>query len=211
MKKLNSKENSPHSDKRFENFEPQNDSQKVAKNFLEKLAEYLTKNKIPDAVIIWIQGAPWLWKSHLLNSFNNQLRDNKIDSCDNLNDEHFLTLEKYKASDIILIDDLFQNLNSLDKVSTFDINNLSRLIFHIYENKKILIITSNFDINAILDKISSEDKVWRLRDRITELLSHTQPIKLEWESYRKKKALESSTTSAISDIFQQVWWIIEAK
>lgn len=192
----------------FDTYDPQNETQKVAKDFLQNLANYLISNEVPDAVIIWIQSAPWLWKSHLFKSFKTHLENNQVTLTHNLNDPHFLMMEWYKKSKIILIDDLFQDLQSLDNVKWPIIDRLSKLIFDIYENKKLLLITSNFDIKLILDKISAADTVWRLKDRITELLSHTKPIKLEWESYRIKKAETAKAQSIISEIYMKVGWTL---
>ena len=188
----------------FENYIPSNETQKFAKEWLENLTEYIIENNLhfEEPAIIWIEGKPWLWKSHLLNAIKLELSKNNIIFSHNT-DEYFLQNWAYSQSNIIIIDDLFKDLKSLKELNSISsrivLNQIEKMIFDLYEKNKILIVSSNFNIKDILEKLSEWDDVWRLKDRITELLWHVQPIKITWKSYRIKKAEFKSTISEIFD------------
>lgn len=193
----------------FQTYLPTHDSQIVAKEWLELLANLIIEKngKLWEPAIIWIEWNPWLWKSHLLNSFKLKLKEWGIGFTHNT-DMYFLQNHAYSQSGIIILDDLFQNVSSFDdlngsrNIATMDY--IKQMIFDIYEHKKILIVSSNLDIKKVLQVISSTDEVWRLKDRITELLSHTMPLKLEWRSYREIKAEKAASNSEIAKIFDLV-------
>lgn len=198
-------------DETFENYEYTNKKNEKIKESLKNFTEVLIKNKwdLGEPVIIWLQWNPWLWKTHLLRAMQNYLKENGIKFLSNQNNRFFFQKEKFleEENKIIFLDDLFQDVWSETEFEKFDSwieiskNYLKKLIFDLYENKKILIVSSNFDIKYILDLLSNGDEIGRLKDRINELLWRVQTLKLEWDSYRKIKA---EVKSDISNIFNNI-------
>lgn len=185
----------------FDNYKIHNESQKIASESLEKVTTLLISNNgdLWSPAIIWIDWNPWLWKSHLLSAVKSQLKNAWIEFYFNA-DEHLLLMDdNYKWSKIIIIDDLFQNVTDFSKISNYELWKIKDLIFEIYESKAILIVSSNFSIENILNEVSKIDQ--RIASRVTELLWHTMPLHITWDDYRIQKAQE---VSELSRIFEEV-------
>lgn len=160
-----------------------------AKAVMGTLLEELVKNngKLWEPVIVWIHSWPWRGKSHLLGAFEAGLKDTKIPHIATHRDKYLLSQSqhKYQSVPIIISDDLFQWTNTLPKnmLDTTnkwwsDYKSFPELIFDIYEGKKVWVMSSNFDIHDILERVAESDTEWRLKSRIAHLLASVQPLNL---------------------------------
>lgn len=145
-----------------------------------------------EPILIWVDWAPWLWKSHLCKALFQELQKLWLNVISNITDPYILSNWTFRESNIIILDDLFQSTQDLNNIwnSWHDwmmMNNyLIKILFDVYENNKVLVVTSNFKILDILEKVSEHEKEnKRLVSRIKHLLSHTHPITLTWTDYRE--------------------------
>jgi len=152
------------------------------------LQEIVSKNwKLDEPIIIGIHSWPGRWKSHLISCLERWLRDANIGFCSTQNDQYLLSQKQhlYKQKSIIISDDLFQNSSILPRdihdrwsPAWTDFQSLPELIFDVYDWNKIWLLSSNFDIHDVLNRVAESDDVWRLKSRITQLLWSVQPINL---------------------------------
>ncbi|EKD66612.1 MAG: hypothetical protein ACD_49C00029G0040 [uncultured bacterium (gcode 4)] len=176
-----------------------NESLVRAKTILKKLTELVIEHNghLWEPLIVWLEGSPWAWKSHLIDMAEKILNSNWIKTISSKTKKNLFPQHQfeYERADIIFSDDLFYWANSLQEASkdwdkwAYDLKGLPDFLFHLYDTKKIWIVSSNFPIDEILKLIAKWDTIWRLRDRIDHLLASVQPLKLERkQSYRKKLA-----------------------
>lgn len=160
-----------------------------AKAVMETLLEQLVQNggKLWEPLIVWIHSWPWKGKSHLLSALEKGLQDTQVTHMATHRHEYGIPQQKklYKAVPVIITDDLFQWTNSLPKHMSdtgnkwwYEYTWLPELIFDIYEGNKVWIVSSNFDIHDILERVAESDTEWRLKSRIAHLLASVQPLNL---------------------------------
>ena len=183
----------------FESFDTKDNPTLIrAKETLMKLAQLIREQwTLGEPMIVWLHGRPWLGKSHLINAFEQAVnwiewvRSHRPDS-------HYGFSQyqaKYKATNLIISDDLFQSSWSLEEVFEIDtffqriknaeVRGLPEFLFDLYEGKKIWIVSSNFDIKAILNGVAAMDWQGRLRSRIQHLLATTWTLSLEGDDHRR--------------------------
>jgi DNA replication protein DnaC len=88
-------------------------------------------------------------------------------------------IEEYCKASILVLDDL-----GAERSTPFSRETLAMVVDQVYRQESILIITGNFDINALAERI---DK--RTADRLVEICRAFK-FKLSGTSYRQKRALE---------------------
>ena len=89
----------------------------------------------------------------------------------------------YRAANVIIFDDLFQEHQTLDNVFEEDkftkqikdpeVCGLPEFIFDLYDGKKLWVVSSNFDIKEILKRLGNMDQQERLKSRVDHLLAST--------------------------------------
>lgn len=181
----------------FESFDAKGNQTLVrASGTLRKLAEAINKDwSLDEPMIVGLHGAPWLWKSHLLNAFATCIHWALWITIAKPTNTHnfFATKSNYTDSNIIITDDLFQRAWNLSEVFGakdwdkwwYPAQKLPDFLFDLYDGEKIWVVSSNFDIRDILGKIAELDWQWRLKSRIGHLLASTWVLRLEWDDHRK--------------------------
>lgn len=191
----------------FESFKPQNEQQEDVKSGLQKLAlavrkKILNGGRLDNAKLINLYGGPGRGKTHLLEAFLNMVKPEK-NSKDLINStsNHVYLLEgtrlatwQYRDLDevrVLAIDDLFQRQQRVDQISQSDIKSVMAGIYRAYEKRQLVITTSNFPTNGVLDLIQAQDEIGRVRSRILEMAIGA--IELTGDDYREKlsKKVES--------------------
>ena len=146
-------------------------------------------------MIVWLQWAPWLWKSHLMEAFAKSINWVQwITTAKPTDTHHFFAMSSnYTGSNTIITDDLFQRAWNLGDVFDkkdwdkwwYPAQKLPNFLFDLYDWKKIWLVSSNFDIKDVLKRVAELDWQWRLTSRIDHLLATTWVLHLEWEDHRK--------------------------
>jgi len=184
-----------------------------ASNTLKRLSKEIISNNWPldEPMIVWIHGKPGLWKTHLIRAFErsitwvtwiNILRPNRR--------YWFSQMQNaYRAANVIIFDDLFQEHQTLDNVFEEDkftkqikdpeVCGLPEFIFDLYDGKKLWVVSSNFDIKEILKRVGNMDQQERLKSRVDHLLASTWVLHLEWEDHRKVLAKTGTRFSKLFD------------
>ncbi|EKE29599.1 MAG: hypothetical protein ACD_2C00141G0021 [uncultured bacterium (gcode 4)] len=180
-----------------------------AKTVFKTLADLIIEHNgsLGEPLIVWLQGMPWSWKSHLMDIMESIVKSQGIPSVNGKSDRFLISQGRlrYEAANIVFSDDLFHWANSLAEVDDmrsdkwyYDLKSMPEFLFHIYDSKKIWIVSSNFPIKEILRLIWKKDTIWRLNDRIEHLLASVQPIEIiRKESYRKKLAKDWTRLTSI--------------
>lgn len=188
--------NSHYNSSLLESFLPQNESQEKAKKIVSIASQLAISSKwiFKEALLLWLEWAPWLWKTHLSNSLIEQLENNNINYVSNKWDNYFLQSENYKKASVVVFDDVLRDYQKLTDV-TFPSDKIfseqfAKMIFDIYDHNKLLFITSNFGINEILQFVTNHIEWWiawhsRLQSRINHLMANNTHIKLTWTDYRE--------------------------
>lgn len=168
-------------------FKPQTDIQEKAKNNIAGLVKLAIdfKWKPPKPVVFALHGKTGRGKTHLLKSFLNELAkaglSYKYDYKPNTA-RHY-TQEGFK---IMALDDMFAWKNNVDNLEKWDYLYLENLFFDIYENKKILIFTSNFSLQELVEFIKKYDERGLLVSRISEFIWICPDIEMDGEDYRQQ-------------------------
>lgn len=172
-------------------FKPQTEKQQKALNNIRGLINLVEKYLAvpPKPIMFALHWKPWTWKTHLLKWFLNEIASKNIHYDFLYNPESLwspsITLRP-RSSQILAVDDLFANKQSIDKLDTYDYQALESVIFDIYSNRKIFIFTSNFSLWDLVEFINKYDKQWRLSSRIAEFVWICPDMEIDGEDYRKK-------------------------
>lgn len=191
----------------FEQFKTEgNKSLEYARDFLSWLWKFLIERKwvLWQPVIIGIQGAPWVWKTHLIKALKDQLNWAWIHFFDSSEKQFLLSVTqefKGKENFIVIADDILQRFSNLNQCPKQEFVWLGEAIYELYERNWVLIVTSNFDIREIFAKVAATDDIWRLKSRCNQLLGSIQPIHIEAPDYREKLA---KTTGGIWDLVNNI-------
>ncbi len=179
-----------------------------AKNTLRKLAEIIRKDWfLNEPMIVGLQWKPWLGKSHLIQAFEAAIQWVSGIESHRPDKKYWFTQHQtlYRKANVIISDDLFQELSNLDLAftgsfeQTYTTKALPEFLFDLYDGKKIWIVSSNFDIKEILQRISEMDWQDRLKSRIKHLLASTGTLHLEGEDHR---AVLAQTGTRYSELFK---------
>ena len=148
----------------FESFQPKNETQGEACNKLQLMATNFTQRiksnngllSLDQFALINIHGVRWGWKTHLLEAFINQFKNQWLASDDYLS----LTqgagfFEKHIAwgyitySPIMVIDDIF----AWKKADAFDESALEGLLTGLNKERRLILTSSEFAIKDVINLI----------------------------------------------------------
>lgn len=193
----------------FENFDTLSNPTLIeAKTTLETLAEQIIASwgNLWVPLIVWIQGNPWVGKTHLIRAFQNKLIRAGVKFHSNKDDKYLITQNQRQYNKtkwfIVVIDDFLQGAISLEQAKKdwdkwgYDLREFPQFLFDLYEMNGICLISSNFDINKILELVTQWDTVWRLKSRVNELLWSVQPIHIISWDYREVRATKTNPLKA---------------
>ena len=179
----------------FDSFDTKNNpTLEKAKNTLEKIAEKIRKEwHLNYPMIVWLQWKPWLGKSHLIEAFEAAIQWVIWVKCHRPDKKYWFPQQRtrYKQANVIISDDLFQELDTLDQAftgvfeQTYTTKALPEFLFDLYEGRKIWVVSSNFDIKEILNRVSAMDWKDRLTSRVKHLLASTGTVHLEGDDHRE--------------------------
>lgn len=184
----------------FDSFDTKwNQTLERALNTLKRLSNAIIENKWPldEPMIVWLHGKTGLWKTHLISAFERSITwVNWIKILRPNRRYWFSQMQRdYRVANVIIVDDLFQEHQTLENVFAEDkflnriwdpeVRGLPEFLFDLYDGKKLLVVSSNFDIKELLWRIGNMDQQERLKSRIDHLLASTWVLHLEWEDHRK--------------------------
>lgn len=179
---------------KFENFEVNSNNKKVyqsLKNYSEKLV-----NEVERKGLILV-GNNGVGKTHLACSIANELIKNGIpiiygtlinllaelkniyDVYNNISEMKIIKL--YEKVDLLIIDDLGK-----EKPSEWGLEKLFTIINSRYENNLPVIITTNYDQNSLIDRLSINGEIEIAKSIISRLYEMCYLVKIEDRDHRIK-------------------------
>ena len=179
---------------KFENFEVNSNNKKVyqcLKNYSEKLV-----NEVERKGLILV-GNNGVGKTHLACSIANELIKNGIpiiygtlinllaelkntyDVYNNISEMKIIKL--YEKVDLLIIDDLGK-----EKPSEWGLEKLFTIINSRYENNLPVIITTNYDQNSLIDRLSINGEIETAKSIISRLYEMCYLVKIEDRDHRIK-------------------------
>lgn len=180
---------------KFDNFETNNSNKKVfdnLKNYSEKLVKGIEKKGLILA------GNNGVGKTHLACSIANKLIENGIpviygtlinllaelrnsyDTENNISEMEIIKL--YKNVDLLIIDDLGK-----EKPSEWGLEKLFTIINSRYENNLPVIITTNYNQNSLLERLSLNGEIETAKSIISRLYEMCYLVKIDDIDHRIKK------------------------
>ena len=188
---------------KFENFEVNSNNKKVyqsLKNYSEKLV-----NEVERKGLILV-GNNGVGKTHLACSIANELIKNGIpiiygtlinllaelkntyDNDNNISEMEIIKL--YEKVDLLVIDDLGK-----EKPSEWGLEKLFTIINSRYENNLPVIITTNYDQNSLINRLSINGEIETVNSIISRLYEMCYLVKINDIDHRIKKKKVSNCTN----------------
>lgn len=193
----------------FETYNPKTPTQEQAKEMALATAEYLTgvvvstdfnrvgaKPEFGNGLMFILAGTVGTGKTHLLEAIINHL-DTEAGPTPNYAflakgnfDQHAayrINNESFGGKSIIFIDDLFNNVSSVDKLDPYSIRSLMDLVTLAYNHQRAVVFTTNFPVTAgILPLFQKIDPIGRAHSRCSELIhARSGEIVIEGPDYRQ--------------------------
>lgn len=180
---------------KFDNFETNNSNKKVfdnLKNYSEKLVKCIEKKGL---ILVGNNG---VGKTHLACSIANELIENGIpviygtlinllaelrnsyDTENNISEMEIIKL--YKNVDLLIIDDLGK-----EKPSEWGLEKVFTIINSRYENNLPVIITTNYNQNSLLERLSLNGEIETAKSIISRLYEMCYLVKIDDIDHRIKK------------------------
>lgn len=170
----------------FEQYTPSTEKQTLAKNKMLGVLRLIREKWLPlqKPLLVMLHSKPGRWKSHLMRSLMNELWTLGIDY-DYHSNPWVMFGPNMTQKDVCFIDDLYAWEQSINNLSSFDFNRLSSVLFEVYNNNKILILSSNFSLSEIVKFIERFDTIGRITSRIKEFIGYCPDLELDGVDYRE--------------------------
>jgi len=165
------------------------------------------QNPIPNAAIYSMAGGPGIGKTHLMEAVINDVHQRAPDLFNSL----FLMRENFTHATmtaifdhtfgrkpIILIDDLYSDTQSVEKISPGGVIGMMNFISYAYENRCLVLTTCNFPfLSGVLEKVKQEDKVGRVYSRCQEMFSRGGEFEIKGPDHRQTLAAQAGKSGGL--------------
>ena len=188
---------------KFENFEVNSNNKKVCQSLKEYTDKLVNSKERKGLILVGNNG---VGKTHLACSIANELIKNGIpiiygtlinllaelkstyDNDNNISEMEIIKL--YEKVDLLVIDDLGK-----EKPSEWGLEKLFTIINSRYENNLPVIITTNYDQNSLINRLSINGEIETVKSIISRLYEMCYLVKIEDRDHRIKNKKVSNCSN----------------
>lgn len=193
--------NDPRETSTFESFvttEKNEQLVRALKQIAEQLASHPEKAAeaypFSAARLIVLHGKPGRGKTHLVEAFIQALgKDWRKRTM--YSNKSLTTLYSYEelttSPRIIVLDDVYSRASHLSNISDFEFDYFLRAMMTVYEQRQLMILTTNFHLSELIARIRSKDTIGRVFSRVQEMSRNALSLELQGEDYREVLATQA--------------------
>lgn len=181
----------------FEDYKPATESQERALVIARNLVELASDSTIAGPALVVFSGKPGVGKTHLLESIKSGLGNRNVSYEESRGGKLFLGMANQNPNArVFLGDDVFSESDRLSaelgSASWSEINALNKLVLNDwYPNNKLIVLTSNFPLEAIVSAMKEFDNMGRTSSRLKEMAQRGADVPIEGDDYRSSSNVES--------------------
>lgn len=179
----------------FESYEPKTDSQARALDVAKRVVRLANEPTGSPAIVV-LSGNPGIGKTHLLESIKREIGDSGVPYEESVGGQLPSVANKNPDCRLFLGDDIFSRCDRLGgefrDTSWSQVSALNELTLNDwYPNGKLVVLTSNFSLKAILVALNEFDRIGRSVSRLREMASRGADVPILGEDHRASSDIVS--------------------
>lgn len=181
----------------FEDYKPATESQERALDVAKNVVRLASNPTIAGPALVVFSGKPGVGKTHLLKSIKSGLGNRRVSYEESRGGKLFLGMANQNPNArVFLGDDIFSRYDRLSgkltSTSWGEISTLNDLVLNDwYPNNKLIVLTSNFPLEAIVSAMKEFDNMGRTSSRLKEMAQRGADVPIEGDDYRSSSNVES--------------------